>query len=187
MARLRVGQPLLRLRLFRAVPQMGDRPHQNRQGLRRRPERGGNPHEPRHADEARRRLALQKPQRRGEPRPLRAHDRRRVRGGQPRPSREDRHGEQEPQHARPRHLQNTQARASPHRSEMVRLPDVRLRARLRGRHRGRHALDMHARVPGPQAALRLVHRQRRRAARAASVRVRAPQPHIHRHEQAQAA
>ena len=80
-----------------------------------------------------------------------------------------------------------QARASPHRSEMVRLPDVRLRARLRGRHRGRHALDMHARVPGPQAALRLVHRQRRRAARAASVRVRAPQPHIHRHEQAQAA
>ena len=182
-----MGEPLLRVGLFRAVPQMGDRPHQSWQSLRRRPERGRDTHEPRHADETRRGLAVQKPQRRGKPRPLRAHDRRRVRGGKPRPSREDRHGEQEPQYARPDYLQNPQARTSPHWREMVRLPDVRLRARIRGRHRGRHAFDMHARIPGPQAPLRLVHRERRRAACAAPVRVRAPQPHIHRHEQTQAA
>ena len=53
------------------------------------------------------------------------------------------------------------------------------------RARAHHAFDLHARVPGPPAALRLGDREarRRRAARAAAaaaVRVRAAQPHLRR-------
>ena len=45
-----------------------------------------------------------------------------------------------------------------HRRRVVHLPDVRLRARPVRRDRGHHPLDLHARVRGPPAALRLVHR-----------------------------
>ena len=47
------------------------------------------------------------------------------------------------------------ADAPPHRRRVVHLPDVRLRAPDLGRDRGHHALDLHARVRGPPAALRL--------------------------------
>ena len=68
------------------------------------------------------------------------------------------------------------AHAPAHGRRLVHLPDVRLRARPVRRHRGHHALDLHARVREPSAALRLVHRQPARAVAAAPVRVRAPQP-----------
>ena len=51
------------------------------------------------------------------------------------------------------------AAAPAHRRRLVHLPDVRLRPRPVGRDRGHHPLDLHARVRGPPAALRLVHRE----------------------------
>ena len=69
---------------------------------------------------------------------------------------------------------------------MVRLPDLRLRARAVRRDRGHHALDLHAGVPGPPAALRLVHREPAGALAPASVRVRPAQPHPHRPVEARA-
>ena len=74
---------------------------------------------------------------------------------------------------------------------LVHLPDVHLRASDRGRAREHHALDLHARVRGPAAVLRLAARHALRArpagaAAAAPVRVRAPQPHLRRHQQAKA-
>ena len=62
---------------------------------------------------------------------------------------------------------------------VVHLPDLRLRARPVGRDRGHHALDLHARVRGPPAALRLVPREPAGAVAAAPDRVRAPQPDLH--------
>ncbi len=68
--------------------------------------------------------------------------------------------------------------ASPpaHGRRLVHLPDLRLRPRPVGRDRGHHALDLHARVRGPPAALRLVPREPAGAVAAAPVRVRAAQP-----------
>ena len=80
-------------------------------------------------------------------------------------------------------------RAPHHRTgdRWVHLSDVRLRARAVGRDRGHHPLDLHARVRGPSAALRLGARQPAGAEPPAADRVRPPQPELHGVEQAQAA
>jgi glutaminyl-tRNA synthetase len=71
------------------------------------------------------------------------------------------------------------ATASAHRRQMVHLSELRLRARPVGRDRGHHALDLHAGIRGPPAALRLAARQPAGAVAAAAVRVRAAQPDLH--------
>ena len=146
------------------------------------------PPQPRHADRAGQGQPVPRPQRRGEPRPVRADARRRVRGRRPRAAREDRHGVAEHQHARPGAVPD-KARAPPsHRRCVVHLSDVRLRASAVGRARAHHAFAVHARVRGSSAALRLVDRQRCPVpVEAAPDRVRAAEPQLHRDEQAQAA
>ena len=54
------------------------------------------------------------------------------------------------------------AHAPPHRRQVVHLPALRLHARHLRRAREHHPLDLHARVPGPSAALRLGERAARR-------------------------
>ena len=72
------------------------------------------------------------------------------------------------------------ADASADRRRVVHLPDLRLRPRPVGRDRGRHPLDLHARVRGPPAALRLADRAPAGPVAAAPVRVRPAQPDLHR-------
>ncbi len=55
LARLRVGPPLLRLRLLRPALRVGSAAHQGRQGLRRRPHRRRDSPAPRHPHRARQR------------------------------------------------------------------------------------------------------------------------------------
>ena len=59
------------------------------------------------------------------------------------------------------------------------LSELRLRPRPVRRHRGHHAFDLHARIRGPPAALRLVHRKPASAVAAASVRIRAAESQLH--------
>ena len=123
---------------------------------------------------------------------LRADEERRARRRRRDAAREDRHGEPEHQPARPGALPHQARDAPQHRRPLVHLPDVHLRASDRGRAREHHALDLHARVRGPAAVLRLAarHALRARPARAAAaapVRVRAPQRHLRDHQQAKAA
>ena len=105
---------------------------------------------------------------RGEPRPLRAHAQGRVPGRRARAAREDRHGLGQHQPARPRAVPHPPRQPPAHRRRLVHLPDLRLRARPVGRDRGHHPLDLHARVRGPPAALRLVPREPARAVAAAA-------------------
>ena len=114
-----------------------------------------------------------------EPGPLRADADGRVPQRRPGPAGADRHGQPEHQPARPGPLPDRPRRAPAHRRRLVHLPDLRLRARPVRRHRGRHALDLHPRVRGPPAALRLAHRQPAGAVAAAPDRVRPAQPHLH--------
>ncbi len=72
----------------------------------------------------------------------------------------------EHQPARPGAVPDRPRRPSAHGRRVVHLPDVRLRPRPVRRDRGRHALDLHARVRGPPAALRLAHRATCRCRRA---------------------
>ena len=131
---------------------------------------------PRHADRARPRKPVPRPVGRGEPRPVRADARRRVRGRRARAAREDRHGVAEHQHARSGALPDPARAPSPHRRCVVHLSDVRLRASAVGRDRADHALALHARVRGPPSALRLADRQPAGAGAAAADRVRAAEP-----------
>ena len=64
----------------------------------------------------------------------------------------------EHQPARPRAVPDRARDPPAHGRRLVHLPDVRLRARPVGRDRGRDPLDLHARVRGPPAALRLADR-----------------------------
>ena len=64
------------------------------------------------------------------------------------------------------------ADASPHRRQMVHLPDVRLRARPVGFHRGHHPFDLHAGIRRPPPAVRLV----RRSSSASTIRSRSSSP-----------
>ena len=150
-----------------------------RQGLRRRPEPGGDAREPRHADGARHEQPLPRPQRRGEPRPVPPHAGRRVPERRARAARQDRHGVRQHQPARPGALPHPARHPPAHRRRMVHLPELRLRARPVGRDRAHHALDLHAGVRGPPAALRLVPREPAGPVAAAPVRVRAPQHDLH--------
>ena len=81
-----------RLRLFRAALRLGRRSDPRRQGLCRRPDPGGDARQPRHADRARQEQPVPRPQRRGEPRSVPPHARRRVSERRARAARQDRHG-----------------------------------------------------------------------------------------------
>ena len=72
-----------------------------------------------------------------------------------------------------------QCAASAHRHDLEHLSELRFRPRPVGRDRGHHPFDLHARIRGPPAALRLVPRQPAGAVAAAPVRVRAAQPDLH--------
>ena len=72
------------------------------------------------------------------------------------------------------------ADASAHRRRLAHLSELRFRARPVGRDRGHHPFDLHARIRGSPAALRLVPRQSAGAVAPAAVRVRAPQHHATR-------
>ena len=117
--------------------------------------------------------------RRGKPRPVPPHARRRVSERRARAARQDRHGVGQHQPARSGALPHPARHPSAHRHGLVDLSELRLRARPVGRDRGHHAFDLHAGIRGSPAALRLVPRQPAGAVAAAPVRVRAAQPHLH--------
>ena len=126
-----------------------------------------------------RELAVARPSGRREPRPVRADARRRVPQRRARAAREDRHGLAQHQPARPGAVPDPPRDAPTHRRRVVHLPDLRLRARPVRRDRGRHPLDLHARVRGAPAALRLADRAPAGPLPAAAVRVRPAEPHLH--------
>ena len=164
---------------------MGGRPHPGGQGVRGRPQRRPDARAPRDPHRARPAEPPPRPAGGGEPRPLPPHARGRVRGRREDAPRQDRHGRAQPQPARPRDVPDPARAPSPHREPVVHLSHVRLGARALRLPRARHALDLHAGVRGPPAALRLVPRRARRLSPAAD-RVRAAQPEPHRDEQAPA-
>ena len=90
-----------------------------------------------------------------EPGPLPAHARRRVPRRRLRAARGHRHGLAQHQHARSDAVPDPPRHAPPHRRRLVHLSDLRLRPPDLGRDRGHHALDLHARVRGSPAAVRL--------------------------------
>ena len=118
------------------------------------------PRVPRHPHRARQGEPLPQPLRRGEPRSVRAHARRRVPRRLPHAARQDRHGLAQPEHARPGDVPHPARRPPPHRRQVVHLSDVRLRPRPVRLDRGHHPLHLHAGVRGPPPALRLVPRAR---------------------------
>ena len=125
LARLRLGRaPLLRLGLLRAALRVG----------RATSSADGKAYvDDLTADEIREyrgtltepgtREPLARPPRRGEPRPVRAHARRRVPQRLARAARQDRHGLRQHQPARPGPVPDRPRRASPDRRRVVRLPD----------------------------------------------------------------
>ncbi len=165
---------------------MGLAPDPRRQGLRRRPEPGGDARQSRHAHRARPEQPVPRPLDRGEPRPVPPHARRRVSQRRPRAARQDRYGLRQHQPARSRALPHPARHPPAHGQRLVHLSELRLRARPVGRHRGRHALHLHTGVRGPPAALRLAHRQPPRSVAAQAVRVRPPQHDLYGALQARA-
>ena len=87
--------------------------------------------------------------RRREPRPVRAHARRRVPRRRARLARQDRHGVAEHEDARPAAVPDPARAPLPHRQRLVHLPALRLRALPVRLARGHHALDLHAGVREP--------------------------------------
>ena len=87
-----------------------------------------------------------------------ADEGRRARRRRRRAARQARHGEPEHQPARPGALPDQAGDAPQHRRPLVHLPDVRLRASDRGRAGEHHPLDLHPRVRGPAAVVRLAAR-----------------------------
>ena len=156
------GQPLPRVELLRLDGRERRVPDRLGPCLRRQPERRGDAREPRHADRAGQGIALPEPQRRREHGAVQAHAGRRVRRRCADPAREDRHGFAEHQPARPGDLSHPPRDAPQHRRPLVRLSDVHLRAPDRGRAGEHHPLDLHARIRGPAAVLRLAARAPRR-------------------------
>ena len=187
LAGLRVGRPLLRLRLLRAVLRLGGGADRRRQGLRRQPLRGGDPRLPRHRHRAGPPQPLARPPGGGEPRPARPHAGRRVPRRRPRGARQDRHGVAEHEDARSAPLPHPPRPPLPARRRLVPLPDVRLGPPALRRHRGDHPLALHPGVREQPRAVRLGDRQHLGAVAAAADRVRPPQPDLHGDEQAQAA
>ena len=186
LARLRLGRPrVLRLRLLRAALRVGRAAHPGGQGLRLRPDRprrsreyrgdvkGGkdSPYRDRSVEEN---LDLFRRMKAGEfpdgSRTLRA----KIDMNSPNFNLRD-----------PVMYRILHADASPHRRQVVHLPDVRLGPRPVRFHRADHALDLHAGVREPPAALRLV-RPGAGHLRPAADRVRPAQPDLHGAEQAPA-
>ncbi len=187
-ARIRVGRgAAVRLGLFPAALRVRGPPDPARPRLRGQRELRRDSTASRDADRAGHRQPVPEPVRRREPRSVRPHAGRRVRGWRTRAPRADRHGVAEHQHARPDPLSHPARASLPDGRRLVDLPDVRLRAPAVRRHRADHALALHARVRGSPAALRLAHRAPAGAGPAAADRVRPAQSHLHGDEQAQAA
>ena len=122
----------------------------------------------------------------GEPRPVRAHEERRVRRGRARAAREDRHGRAERAAARPDDVPHQPPRAPSHGHAVVHLSHVRFPASGAGRDRGRDRIRcarwntrFTARCTTGSSA-----RQRVTDAAAAPDRVRPPEHRAHRHVQA---
>ena len=180
LARLRLGRPpLLRVGLLPPALRLGPPPDQGRQRVRRRPVGRRDPRAPRHAHRAGQGQSLARPLDRGEPRPVRAHARRRVPGRREGAEGQARHGVAEHQPARPGALPDPACDPSAHRRRVVHLSAVRLRAWPVRRDRRRHALALHARVRRSPAALRLAAREPAGALAPEAVRVLAPQLHVH--------
>src|SRR3990167_117371 len=116
------------------------------------------------------------------PRPLRAYEKGRIRGGRTRAPGEDRHVLGQHQHARPGHVQDTPGAPLQDGRRMAHLSDVRLRPLHIGLYRGDNAFALHARVRGPQTPIRLVPGRARHISPSAD-RIFAPQPKLHNHEQ----
>ena len=108
--------PLSRVRLFRAALRMGRAPDPRRQGLCRRPVAGRDARDARHADRARPQQPVSRPHRRGEPRSVPPHARRRVPERRARAARQDRHGVRQHQPARPGALPHPARHPSAHRT-----------------------------------------------------------------------
>ncbi len=125
--------------------------HPRRERLRGRPLRRRDPRAPRHPHRARAGEPVARPVGGGEPGPLPAHARGRVRGREQGPAREDRHGASPTSTCATRSCTASASHAPPHRRRVVRVPDVRLGARPVRLDRGRHPLAVHARVRGPPA------------------------------------
>ena len=188
LARLHVERRALRVGLLRAAVRVRRRADQRGQGVRRQPDRRGDPRVPRHADRAGQEQPVPRSLGRGEPRPVRADARRRVPRRRARAAREDRHGVAEHQHARSDAVPDPPRDAPPHRRRVVHLPDVRLRAPLVGRARAASRIRSarwSSRITGrcTTGSSNTLHRRRQ----AAADRVRAAEPELHGDEQAQAA
>ena len=115
LARIRVEPSLLRLRLLRAPVRLRRRADQAGQGVRRQSLGRRDPRVPRHPDRARARQPVSQPFGRGEPRPLRAHARRRVPRRGASAARQDQHGIADRRHARPADLPHPSRDPPPHR------------------------------------------------------------------------
>ena len=89
----------------------------------------------RHAHRTRQGEPLPQPHGGREPGPVRAHARRRIPGRLAHPARQNRYGVAQSEHARPGDVPHPARRTSPHRRQVVHLPDVRLRARAERFHR----------------------------------------------------
>ena len=92
-------------------------------------------------------------QRRGEPRSVPPHARRRVPQPCARAPRQDRYGFRQYQSARSGALPHPACRASTHRHDLEHLSKLRFCPRPIRFDRGRHAFDLHAGIRGPSAAL----------------------------------
>ena len=158
-ARRRFRRPhFLRFRILRTALRMGRAVDQGRQSLRLRSHRRASARTARDLDRTRQRKPLSQPLRRRKSGSIRAHEGRRVSRRRPHPARQDRHGVEEPQPARPHHVPYPARRTSPHRQAVVHLPDVRLRARPIGFDRRHHAFHLHVGIRRPPPPLRLVRR-----------------------------
>ena len=148
-ARIPVGRGALRLGLLRPALRMGRRTDPQGTGLRGRSDAGGDPRKPRHGLRAGYALAVARPVGRGEPRPVRAYEERRIPRRREGAAREDRHGPSEHALPRPDHVPHHPRRTPPHGRQVVHLPDVRLRPRTERLDRADHPLDLHARIRRP--------------------------------------
>ena len=150
--------PLLRERLLRLHVPRRRGAGRSRQGLRRRAERRRDARQPRRLRDAGQEQPVPRPHAGREPGAAARDEGRRARRRRGDAAREDRHGEPEHQPARPGALPHQARDAPQHGRPLVHLPDVHLRASDRGRAREHHPLDLHARVRGPAAVLRLAAR-----------------------------